>query len=335
MWIATLKLAAGGRIIGAAFGSDGSASDQDSFFMGREEQQAQMQAVDLCGLTQQCAEGAVQSQFVEVYEVCLVQPSLVSTSDSPLVRWLSLWKPLRRTISDWDKFRRASWSKLRIDTEARIDALNLKAESRSISLAELSELKSQKEALDKCYKDTCIYWSQRAKKRWLKDVDRNSRFSHLCASRCRKINWISSIQDDGSLISDREGITSAFREYYVSLLGKETTSHLQVNWNCIFEPHRLNLLGLDGPFSMTEVSEVIKAAKGFKSPGPDVVMEAALKLRLFAVAVIVVVMASSLVQKAAATDAPAPSPTSAAPASSTAAAAMASVAALAFGYFFC
>ncbi|KAJ8491011.1 hypothetical protein OPV22_012732 [Ensete ventricosum] len=60
-------------------------------------------------------------------------------------------------------------------------------------------------------------------------------------------------------------------------------------------------------------------------------MEAALKLKLFAMAV---VMAASMVQTAAAAQAPAPSPTSGAPTSSTAAA-LASVAALAFGYLLC
>ncbi|URE23568.1 hypothetical protein MUK42_25601 [Musa troglodytarum] len=64
-------------------------------------------------------------------------------------------------------------------------------------------------------------------------------------------------------------------------------------------------------------------------------MEAAIKLKLFAMAMMAVVMAASMVQKAAAAQAPAPSPTSGAPTSSTTAAALASVAALAFGYLLC
>ncbi|WOL20682.1 hypothetical protein Cni_G29487 [Canna indica] len=70
-------------------------------------------------------------------------------SASPIGRWISLWKPLRKTIMDWDKLRRASWCKLRVETESRISALNSLADSGTINDAELEELKRLKGVLDK------------------------------------------------------------------------------------------------------------------------------------------------------------------------------------------
>ncbi|WOK93500.1 hypothetical protein Cni_G02198 [Canna indica] len=137
-----------------------------------------------------------------------VFPFVASPLGSPLDIWLSLWKPLQRIILDWDKLRAASWSKLRVDTETRIGALNFK-----------------KGQLDLFYQ-----------------------------------HW-------GDPISEGEGIASAFRECYATLLGKDIKPLLQIKWNLINEPHSLNLLCLDDPFTMTEVFEVIKAAKNFKSPG--------------------------------------------------------------------
>ncbi|WOL20691.1 ribonuclease H protein [Canna indica] len=115
-------------------------------------------------------------QFSHIIHAGLVPPHSASSSASPLCRWLSLWKPLRRTILEWDKFRRVSWSKLRVETESRISSLNVLANSDSINEAKFEELKSLKGVLHKCYNDTCTYWGQRAKKRWLKDGDRNTRY---------------------------------------------------------------------------------------------------------------------------------------------------------------
>ncbi|WOL04486.1 protein ENHANCED DISEASE RESISTANCE 2-like [Canna indica] len=85
----------------------------------------------------------------------------------------------------------------------------------------------------------------------------------------RKTNWISSICLSGNVILDSEGIASAFRDYYATLLGKETKPLLHVKCNSIYEAHGLDLLCLDDPFTMTEVFEVIRRAKNFKTPGPD------------------------------------------------------------------
>ncbi|WOL01474.1 hypothetical protein Cni_G10190 [Canna indica] len=52
---------------------------------------------------------------------------------SPLSKWMKLWKPLWHTILLWNKFRRASRAKHRVETEDRLNSLCTKADLSSIA----------------------------------------------------------------------------------------------------------------------------------------------------------------------------------------------------------
>ncbi|WOK98355.1 hypothetical protein Cni_G07066 [Canna indica] len=98
------------------------------------------------------------------------------------------WKPLRRTLRDWDHLKRKSWKHRRSLLEDKILELSSIIDSGSGSSAEIDILKSTKVNLDKLYNDDDIYWRQQAKKRWIKDGDSNTRYFQQYASMRRKFN---------------------------------------------------------------------------------------------------------------------------------------------------
>ncbi|WOL20649.1 hypothetical protein Cni_G29454 [Canna indica] len=178
---------------------------------------------------------------------------------SPLSRWMKLWKPLRRTILRWNKFQRASRAKHRVETEDRLNSLCTKADLGSIADSEVVEIKDLKATLDRIYTETSTYWQQRAKRRWLKDRDRNTRYFHLWASHRWKINWISSLQVHGRIVHDQTTSASSLRDFYIGLLGREIQPLLNIKWDSLFGSPSVDISSLDDPFTMIEVYEVIKA----------------------------------------------------------------------------
>ncbi|WOL05718.1 Cytochrome P450 [Canna indica] len=166
-------------------------------------------------------------------------------------------KPLRNIILQWDKFRRATKAKHRVDTEAHLNSLCMKVDSgTSISDPEIIEVKDLKASLDRIYAETSSYWVQRAKKRWLKDGDRNTRYFHLCASHRRKVNWISSLQIQGRVVFEQAEIASSIRDFYRDLFGREMKPHLNIKWKSLYGSPSLNINSLDDPFTLTEVFEI-------------------------------------------------------------------------------
>ncbi|WOL19876.1 hypothetical protein Cni_G28678 [Canna indica] len=82
---------------------------------------------------------------------------LVNQQFSSLKKWLSNWKPLRCIILDWDKTRKRNWKVTRLNANDRLHNLNQRADSSSLSSAELEELKQTKVLLDRYYNNECIY----------------------------------------------------------------------------------------------------------------------------------------------------------------------------------
>uniref|UniRef100_A0A803PEK7 Reverse transcriptase domain-containing protein n=1 Tax=Cannabis sativa TaxID=3483 RepID=A0A803PEK7_CANSA len=71
------------------------------------------------------------------------------------------------------------------------------------------------------YKDE-IYWKQRARVRWLKAGDRNTKFFHRHASSRRKSNKIKYLKDDeGVVVNTSEGITELVISYFSTIFSSE------------------------------------------------------------------------------------------------------------------
>ncbi|WOK96927.1 hypothetical protein Cni_G05635 [Canna indica] len=195
----------------------------------------------------------------------LISPRLGGT----LSGWIKAWKSSRRIIKDWDRLKKKSRNFDRKQLEDKILALSSTLESSNFTSADTEALKLAKEGLDKLYHTEDLYWRQRAKKRWFKEGDRNTRYFHQCASNRKRANWINHLQTDLGPTSDREKMADMFKTHFVSILGVAVPPLLQVNWSYIFAPQHDLLQDMAAPFSTLEVENVIKFMKNYKSPGSD------------------------------------------------------------------
>ncbi|WOL09132.1 hypothetical protein Cni_G17885 [Canna indica] len=144
--------------------------------------------------------------------------------------WIERWKKLRRTLKQWALINKRENNARKRYLEADIHKLNIKASTQELSTDEFLNLHACKKELDDFYDNEVVYWRQRAKLRWMKEGDQNSRFYHQWASLKKKQNWIHQIHINAGIISSSNDIARAFRTFYIQLLvmqgagGKASTS---------------------------------------------------------------------------------------------------------------
>lgn len=113
------------------------------------------------------------------------------------------------------------------------------------------------------------FW-QRAKVRWLKDGDRNTKFFHAMASQRRHRNAIQSLTSvDGSISNDQEGMCGVAMDYFHTLFSRGQCSYVAVL--DVVQP-RVSLEDnskLTKEFSLEEFRLALFQMHHDKSPGPD------------------------------------------------------------------
>lgn len=80
---------------------------------------------------------------------------------------------------------------------------------------QLRDLAKQKYEKVTCLEE--IKWKQRAKVKWLKEGDNNTRFFHRIASYRRNINYIMSLLDDDGREVEREHLNGHIVSYFMKL----------------------------------------------------------------------------------------------------------------------
>ncbi|XP_041000418.1 uncharacterized protein LOC121246355 [Juglans microcarpa x Juglans regia] len=87
------------------------------------------------------------------------------------------------------------------------------------------DIKRIQEEIDQLLEEEDVTWKQRAKQKWLKDGDRNSKFFHHCSNQRRKTNTIKCIKDEeGTEAVTHKAIANQFRVFFKGLF---TTSCLE------------------------------------------------------------------------------------------------------------
>ncbi|XP_077252684.1 uncharacterized protein LOC143892103 [Tasmannia lanceolata] len=102
-----------------------------------------------------------------------------------------------------------------------------------------------------------ISWRQKSRVHWLKEGDKNTAYFHAMASARRRRNRISSLNINGNVVDDKEGITSAILQFYGSLYSSENVVRPipeEVNFNRLSMMER-NLL--ERPFDEEEVQKCV------------------------------------------------------------------------------
>jgi hypothetical protein len=112
---------------------------------------------------------------------------------------------------------------------------------------------------------------QKAKAKWLKDGDRNTKFFHASANQRRKGHHIQSILDmDGRLCQTQAQIKEAFISYYKELFTAGDVRWVEdsvqaVEWKVSPEMNQKLL----ADFTIEKISSVLYQMSPLKAPGPD------------------------------------------------------------------
>ena len=115
-----------------------------------------------------------------------------------------------------------------------------------------------------------IHWRQKARVKWVKEGDCNSKFFHKVANGRRNRKYIKSLENETGLVlnnaaSITEEILLYFEKLYANPIG-ESWSIEGLDWSPISEESAISLVA---PFTEEEISKAIFQMDRDKAPGPD------------------------------------------------------------------
>ncbi|XP_040996249.1 uncharacterized protein LOC121242444 [Juglans microcarpa x Juglans regia] len=132
-------------------------------------------------------------------------------------------------------------------------------------------IKGLKAEFEKVLEEENLKWQQRAKQRWLKEGDRNTKYFHQCASQRRKVIRISKLIDDRDQeITNASAICQQFQAFFQELF---TTANPQNIDGCLAATNPIVTNDMNQalmrPYCAQEIEEVLFQMDGLSSPGPN------------------------------------------------------------------
>lgn len=85
------------------------------------------------------------------------------------------------------------------------------------------------ESLAEIHKQEEIYWKQRSRLQWLKEVDKNLKYFHSVANGRKNINFIPSINIGNVSFSDARDIGKVFEQHFRALFGQKRSFRFKVD----------------------------------------------------------------------------------------------------------
>jgi len=114
------------------------------------------------------------------------------------------------------------------------------------------------------------YWRQRVKTHWYKDRDRNTKQFHASATACKKVNRISSLEDDiRNKITNEQGLRDVARNYFVNIFQNQGGDFSSVTNVINPSISALQKDILTAPFTKDEFHTALFAMQPDKCLGPD------------------------------------------------------------------
>ncbi|RVW35851.1 Transposon TX1 uncharacterized 149 kDa protein [Vitis vinifera] len=131
-------------------------------------------------------------------------------------------------------------------------------EGRGLNPDLLSQRASRKGELEELILREEIHWRQKAKVKWVKEGDCNSKFYHKVANGRRNRKYIKELENErGLVLKNAESITEDILHYFEKFYSNPTGESWGVeglDWSPISEESALRL---DSPFTEEEISKVI------------------------------------------------------------------------------
>lgn len=113
------------------------------------------------------------------------------------------------------------------------------------------------------------FWRQRSRINWLKDGDRNTKFSHKEASHHKCSHGIHGLWIRGVWTQDQVLIINEVESYYFNLFKDDSSKKPLLEGLVLDRISDQERRGIEKPFSEVEVYSTIMGVKGDKSLGPD------------------------------------------------------------------
>ena len=110
---------------------------------------------------------------------------------------------------------------------------------------------------------------QKARVRWLKEGDCNSRYFHLLINASRKNNTVSGVWIDGAWIEEPKKVKEAARSYFYNRFREENQQRPRLDGIPFRSINQHHNTMLTGRFEEDEIKEAVWGCGSEKSPGPD------------------------------------------------------------------
>jgi hypothetical protein len=179
------------------------------------------------------------------------------------------FKNIKKELKVWHKNHCSNLEEKIIKTKEKLNMLDLKCQD---SILDDTETQKRADATALLYKlsdlNCSIKW-QKARNKWLKEGDANSRFFHMCVNNRRRVNAIHCFEIEGVLIEEmkeiKEGIFSHFKDQFQKKVLKRPNME-NFSFKQISEPDADMLVER---FYVEEIKEAVWECESSKSPGPD------------------------------------------------------------------
>jgi mannosylglycoprotein endo-beta-mannosidase len=153
-----------------------------------------------------------------------------------------------------------------------IDALDLKAETIPLSVAERVAKKEADECLANLRHEEESKWAQRGKVKHIQEGANNTKYFHLIANGKHRKKCIFQLEQDEGTIVGQQNLKTYITEFYKKLFGAPAPCFVSLREEVTQDIPQLSEVEsniLTSPFTEEEVFEAISNMEHNKAPGPD------------------------------------------------------------------
>jgi hypothetical protein len=178
-------------------------------------------------------------------------------------------KSLKGAIKEWsfNSFGDAVNKKMRLVT--RISVLDVKSEDVGLEEVEIVKRKKLFEELWVLLKNIDALTFQRARSKWLKEGDSNTRFFHNCIKGRKRRNNVKALRTLVGWVEGPTRVRGAVVDYFKAHFDNDVWARPTLDgiaFPCVSEQ---NVSDLTAIFTLEEITNVVMGSDGTKSPGPD------------------------------------------------------------------
>lgn len=123
-------------------------------------------------------------------------------------------KLLKDKLKEWNSTNDGSLEKKMVDILNQVSCFDIIQEQRSLSDYELLTKENLAMEFEEIAKFEEIAWRQRSRVLWLKHGDRNTKYFHKMANSHRRFNSIDTLESNGEVICDSNGIKEEILPFY-------------------------------------------------------------------------------------------------------------------------